>query len=110
MARRSKSKGRTGQNEVRDMILKAFPDLEPGDVKCAIMGETGLDIHLSPAALKRLNWNTEVKRRKSMKGIYDWYQQAKGHGSGEPVVCIRQDRDKWLAIVSLDYLLELESK
>lgn len=107
--RTGKAKGRLGQNEIRDKILKTFPELD-GHVKGATMGEGGADIQLSPVARKVIDWDIEVKRRKTMKGIYDWYTQADKHGDGEPVVFLRQDRDKWLALVDADYLLKLESK
>ena len=32
-ARSAKAKGRVGQQEVRDRLLKAFPELHPDDVK-----------------------------------------------------------------------------
>ena len=48
----SKAKGRLGQQEVRDKILKTFPELEPDDVRSTAMGQSGEDIQLSPRARK----------------------------------------------------------
>ena len=52
MTRNAKAKGRLGQQEVRDKLLETFPDLEPDDIKSTIMGDSGEDIQLSPAARK----------------------------------------------------------
>jgi hypothetical protein len=106
--RNNKARGRTTQQEVRDAILKVFPDLEPDDVRVAIMGESGEDIKLSPHARKTLQgFQFEVKRVKTLKTIYNWYEQAKTHGSHKPAVVFRQDRDKHLVILSLEHYLEL---
>ncbi len=52
MTRNAKAKGRLGQQEVRDKLLETFPDLEPDDIKSTVMGDSGEDIQLSPAARK----------------------------------------------------------
>lgn len=104
----NKARGRTTQQEVRDAILKVFNNLEPDDVRVAIMGESGEDIKLSPAARKALDgFQFEVKRVKSLKTVYNWYEQAKSHGPHKPVVVFRQDRDKHLVILSLDDYMSL---
>ena len=65
MTRNAKAKGRLGQQEVRDKLLKTFPDLEPDDIKSTVMGDSGEDIQLSPAARKIIPLTIEVKRRKN---------------------------------------------
>lgn len=56
-----KAKGRALQNIVHDKILSSFPDLEEGDVKKAIMGESGIDIKLSPHARRIFPYGIECK-------------------------------------------------
>lgn len=108
MTRAAKQKGRLGQNEIRDKILETFPELEPDDVKSTTMGDGGEDIQLSPAARKKMPISIEVKRRKSgMKIQYDWIEQAKRHGKGEPVLFFRADRKEWIVMVSLEHYMEL---
>lgn len=108
MTRAAKQKGRLGQNEIRDKILEVFPELEPDDVKSTTMGDGGEDIQLSPAARKKMPITIEVKRRKSgMKMQYDWIEQAKRHGKGEPVLFFRADRKDWITMVSLEHYMEL---
>ena len=55
----AKAKGRRLQNYVRDILRRIFikewtkyPRLEPDDIKGCVMGDTGEDIQLSPAARK----------------------------------------------------------
>lgn len=104
----AKQKGRTGQQDIRDRLYGIFPQLEPGDIKSAIMGEGGADIQLSPAAHKLMPLAIEVKRRKSgMKTQYDWLAQARTHANDPPVVFFRADRSEWLVITPIDHYLEL---
>ena len=107
-AKSSKSKGRTGQQEIRDKLLAAFPEFDPGDCKSAVMGEGGADVQLSPLAYRRLPLSIEVKRRKSpLKTIHDWLAQARSHTTGKPVVFYRADRGEWLVILPADDYIKL---
>ena len=103
----SKAKGRLGQQEIRDKILKTFPTLEPDDVRSTAMGQQGEDIQLSPRARELIPISAEVKRRKNLKTIYDFVDQAKQGGEYEPVVFFRADRQEWLVITKLDHYMEL---
>jgi hypothetical protein len=53
MTKRAKQKGRLGQQEIRDRLLETFPEFEPDDIKSTVMGDSGEDIQLSPAARKK---------------------------------------------------------
>jgi len=106
-ARSAKAKGRVGQQEVRDRLLKAFPELHPDDVKSQIMGVNGEDIVLSPRAREVLPLSIEVKRRRDFKTMYQYLSQAVQDGKYEPVVFLRGDRQEWLALCKADYLMEL---
>ena len=57
--RSAKSKGRRLQNQVKELLLEAFTELEPDDIRTAIMGETGDDIKLSPAARREIPFSFE---------------------------------------------------
>ena len=103
----AKAKGRLGQQEVRDAILKTFPQLEPDDVKSTAMGQNGEDVQLSPAARRLMPVSIEVKRRKDFATLYNYQEQAKQDGYYEPVVFLRGDRKPWLVIVNMDHYLEL---
>jgi len=103
----AKAKGRLGQQEIRDRLRKAFPELHPDDIKSQIMGVNGEDIVLSPKARELLPLSIEVKRRRDFKTLYDYMDQAVQDGLYEPVVFLRGDRKEWLAMCKADYLMEL---
>lgn len=108
MTKSAKAKGRLGQQEVRDRLLQNFPDLHPDDIKSTVMGDTGADIQLSPAARKLIPLSIEVKRRKDgLKTAYTYVEQAVKHGDGEPVVFFRADRKPWLVIVGMEHYMDL---
>ena len=108
MTKRGKQKGRLGQQEIRDKLLETFPEFEPDDIKSTIMGDTGADIQLSPAAHKKIPLSIEVKRRKDeLKTVYGYLQQAQRHAKGEPVVFYRSDRKPWIVMVELDHYMNL---
>lgn len=70
------------------------------------MGAGGEDVQLSPAARKLLPYQIECKA-KARAQVYTWYEQAKSHGSHEPLVFIKQDRKKPLVIVDAEHFLNL---
>lgn len=115
--RSRKAKGRSLQNTVvtklyltSDRILDV-PELSKGDIRGAIMGETGADVKLSPAAKKIFPFNIECKNQEKFKGIYDAYSQCEEHeGLYESIVVIKMNRKKPLAILDLDYFLNTYSK
>ena len=104
-----KAKGRALQNHVVAKVLTSFPSLEPADVRGAIMGENGEDIKLSPKAKKWFNFSVECKNQEKYKGVYDCFDQIEGHkdSSGQPLVILKMNRKKPLAIVDLDYFFTL---
>lgn len=106
-ARSSKAKGRLGQQAVRDKLLEAFPQLEKDDIRSTAMGQSGEDLQLSPAARKLIPISAEVKRRKSLKTVYDFMHQAEQDGQYEPVVFFRADREDWLVFCNIDHYIEL---
>lgn len=105
--RSSKNKGRLLQNAVRDKLLETFPKLQPDDVRSTGMGQTGEDIQLSPAAREVFPYQVECKS-KAASQIHTYYEQAKTHGTHEPLVIVKKNRSITLAIVSLDHFLELQ--
>lgn len=122
-----KAKGRNLQNLVRLLILKAFPELHPNDVKTAIMGETGVDIHLSEKALQSFPYAVECKNQEASKMLYTWFKQAVSNSSlqcrgdsntaeahatksQEPVLFVKKNREKPLVIMDADHFFKLVRK
>ena len=103
-----KAKGRRFQQWVRDGILARFTDLEPDDVRSTSMGAGGEDIQLSPAARKRIPISVECKA-KAKSAIYTDYTQATDNApkGTEPVLFLKADRKKPLAIVDAEFFLSL---
>lgn len=109
-AHSNKAKGRKGQQEIQQLILKYFPELEPDDCRSNPMGASGEDILLSPAARKLVPLNIEVKRSKAIAMCRNM-EQARGHGVYNPSVFYREDRDKtWYVSIEAAYLFELLNK
>lgn len=104
-ARSNKNKGRKAQQEVRDLLLEAFPELEKDDIRSTSMGCGGEDLQLSPAARKILPFNIEIKHKQSIAACR-FMEQAQEHGQHEPVAIFREDRGPWYVCVSIDYFLE----
>ena len=107
--RSRKSKGAKFQNEVRDLILEKFSDrLEPDDVKTAVMGESGVDIKLSPAAQKLFHFAVECKRTEKIS-LRQWWRQARENSNEKlkPLVITKQNREEPLVVLSLQDFLDL---
>lgn len=102
----AKAKGRRLQQWVRDKILLKIPGLRAGDVVSTPMGVNGTDIQLSPHALDILPIQTECKSNKSF-AVYKIYEQAKEHGDTEPVVFLKADFKRPLAVVDAEHYLDL---
>tara|TARA_R100001244_G_scaffold17323_1_gene18678 strand:+ start:3535 stop:3879 length:345 start_codon:yes stop_codon:yes gene_type:complete len=102
-----KAKGRALQNLVVSKLLDHAPELEPDDIKGAIMGEQGMDVKLSPAAYKEYPLKIECKNQEKFKGIYDIYSQAEEHkGKGEPIIVLKMNRKNPLVMMDLDFFLD----
>jgi hypothetical protein len=103
----AKAKGRNLQKYVVSHILATFPALTPDDVLSRSMGCGGEDIMLSAAARKKLPISIECKNKAAF-AVYKDYAQAKYNAkNNEPVLVIKQNHSLPLAIVDLDYFLEL---
>ncbi|MEK9694450.1 MAG: hypothetical protein VW270_01720 [Candidatus Poseidoniales archaeon] len=102
----AKAKGRRLQQTVRDAILEAFSGLESDDVRSTSMGAGGEDVLLSPAARKLFPYTIECKNLAKI-AVYNYYVQATGHNDFEPLVVVKQNRSKPLAIVDFEHFMEL---
>ena len=106
-SRSRKNKGKRLQNKVRDILLEAFQDLEQDDIRSAIMGESGEDIKLSPAARKLIPYSIECKNQEKLN-IWEALSQAEENsGVSTPVLIFKRNRTKTYAVLELERLLEL---
>ena len=106
-SRSAKNKGKRLQNSVRDLLLETFNQLEPDDIRSAIMGESGEDIKLSPAARKLIPYSFECKNQEKLN-IWDSLNQAEENsGDYSPVLIFKRNRSKTYATLQLDDLMRL---
>ena len=73
--RSAKNKGKRLQNDVRDLILETFTELEPDDVRSTTMGDSGEDVLLSPAARKLFPFSVECKNQEKLN-VWSSLEQA----------------------------------
>ena len=102
-----KAKGRKLQDLVRDTLLSEFNSLEEDDVKSAIMGESGEDIKLSPAARKVIPYSFECKNQERLN-IWSSLKQAEDNcNTGSPVLIFKRNRSKVYAAIDIETFIKL---
>ena len=103
-----KAKARYLQNLVKERIMKLFPSLTKDDIRCAMMSENGAVNDISFISARKLfPYNVETKNRKDFRTIYKHYKQTKGHGPFEPLLIIKSNKEKPLAIIDMEHLFDL---
>ncbi|OUW11933.1 MAG: hypothetical protein CBD26_00185 [Candidatus Pelagibacter sp. TMED166] len=105
--RSAKNKGKRLQNQVRDLILEKFNQLEPDDVRSITMGDSGEDILLSPAARKLFPFSVECKNQEKLNIWKSLEQSETNCGNHTPMVIFKRNRTKTYVALEFDKLLEL---
>ena len=106
-SRSAKNKGKRLQNSFRDLLLETFNQLEPDDIRSAIMGESGEDIKLSPAARKLIPYAFECKNQEKLN-IWSSLEQAEENAQkGKPILIFKRNRSKTYAVLQLEDFIEL---
>ena len=106
-SRSAKNKGKRLQNIVRDVLLETFNTLEPDDIKSAVMGDSGEDIQLSPAARKLIPYSIECKKQEKLN-IWGALEQAeKNSGDSNPVLIFKRNRSKTYAVLEIEDFIKL---
>jgi hypothetical protein len=105
----AKAKGRLLQQLVAKKLRESFPQFTELDISSTSMGVSGEDVKLSQPAKNLLKIQVECKNRAKI-AVYQDYAQAKTHGNVEPVVVLKQNHSKPLALVDLDYFIQLLRK
>ena len=102
-----KGKGRRLQNYLKDKLYSFFPSLRNGDIKSAVMGESGEDIKLSPAAKDLIPYSFECKNQERLN-IWESLNQAEGNADERiPVLVFKRNRTKTYATIELEAFLKL---
>ena len=106
-SRSAKNKGKRLQNTIRDVLLETFDTLEPDDIKSAVMGDSGEDIQLSPAARKLIPYSIECKNQEKLN-IWGALEQAeKNSGDSNPVLIFKRNRSKTYAVLEIEDFIKL---
>jgi len=106
--RSAKAKGRKLQTWVAEKLLSLLKNVTTLDIKSTPMGVNGVDVQLSTAAYNQFSYNIECKNTERMTTIYNYYEQAISHdNSGEPLLIIKMNRQKPLAIVDAEHFMEV---
>ncbi len=108
LTRSCKNKGRRLQNEVRDKILENFQNLKEEDVKVAIMGEQGVDIHLSPFAANIFPFSVECKNQEKLN-IWKSLEQSETNckGNTNSLLVFKRNRSKVYVCLDLEVFLNI---
>ena len=107
----AKAKGRRLQQWARDRILEIFPSLTTSDVVSTGMGQTGEDVRLSTAARKKFPYSVECKSRKKVALYSDMDQAIANCPPGsEPLLIVKANRRKPIAIIDAEYFFKLIGK
>ena len=103
-----KAKGRKLQDFVRDNLLSCFPFLEQDDIKVAIMGESGEDIKLSPAARKSIPYSFECKNVERLQ-FWSSVEQCEANCKENisPAVVVKKNRKQPMVAIPFSMFLEL---
>jgi hypothetical protein len=105
--RSAKNKGVRLQNWVKERIHHHFPEIIYEHVKCAIMGEGGEDIRLTPEARAIIPIKIEAKNVEKIN-VWAAYDQATSHGElATPVLIMKKNRRQPLAVIDAEYLFKL---
>lgn len=73
------------------------------------MGAGGEDVQLSSKARELFTYTVECKSRKAV-AVFKDYEQACGHKDVEPLVILKQNQSKPLALVDAQHFFDLVQK
>lgn len=106
----AKAKGRELQKKVAQRIREIHDSFRTDDVRSTSMGAGGEDVQLSPAVRDKIDISVECKSYATFS-VYKHYDQAKGHrDTAEPVLVVKANYRKPLAIVDMDHYFDLWSE
>lgn len=105
----AKAKGRRLQDFIRDTFRYIFKEqLEPDDIKCAIMGTSGTDIVLSPAAKKLIPFDIESKNQENVSIPAALRQASANAKPGRvPLVVFKKNHGKVYVALEYDAFMKL---
>jgi hypothetical protein len=108
-AQSAKAKGRRLQQWVRQKLIEAL-DIHPEDIESRSMGAGGEDLIMARAARERFPHSIECKNVEKLN-VWEAYEQAKANcGKYEPLVIMKKNGKKPLAVIDAEYFINLFDK
>jgi hypothetical protein len=102
----AKAKGRVLQQWVRTKLIEML-DVHPEDIESRSMGAGGEDLIMARAARAKFPHSIECKNVEKLN-IWDAYEQASANcGDYQPLVIIKKNGKKPLALVDAEYFINL---
>lgn len=104
----AKAKGRRLQQWVRERLIEVL-QVHPEDIESRSMGAGGEDLIMARAAREKFPHSIECKNVEKLN-VWDAYDQAVANaGNYEPLLIMKKNGKKPLAVVDADYLINLYS-
>jgi hypothetical protein len=104
-----KAKSRNLQNAIAQSLLKKFPQFDSNDIKPAIMGQSGIDIHLSNPVRKLFPFAIECKNQESLS-IWAALEQCEENGRLEkltPMLIFKRNRSDIYVTLKFEDFIKL---
>lgn len=102
----SKAKGRRLQDWVRTALINIL-DIPHQDIKCAIMGEGGIDVNIHHSSLSKFPYNIECKNVERINIWKAWEQCCKHKGQGHPLLFLSKNRHSPLIVIDATHFIGL---
>jgi len=104
----AKAKGRRLQQWVRERLIEVL-QVHPEDIESRSMGAGGEDLIMARAAREKFPHSIECKNVEKLN-VWDAYDQAVANaGNYEPLLIMKKNGKKPLAVIDADYLISLYS-
>ena len=105
----AKAKGRRLQQDVRTRLIETL-DVHPEDIESRSMGAGGEDLIMARAAREKFPYSIECKNQEKIN-VWNAYTQCDMNAKNyEPLVIIKKNNFKSLAVVDLDYFIKLHKE
>jgi len=106
----AKAKGRRLQQWVANIIID-FLGANPEDIRSLPMGSQGEDVIMGTETRKLFPYSIECKNQEQLTTLYKWYGQATYNSKDyEPLLIIKKNNQKPLAVVDAEYFVKLHQK
>ena len=105
----AKAKGRKLQDWVKEKLVEYIGDLGENleeNITTAVMGASGADVKFSPQTQHLFPFSIECKNQEKLN-VYDAYDQACANsGDHEPILFMKKNRTKALAVVDAEWFIK----